>query len=191
MKRKVIGIAGYIGAGKTEAGRFFESLGAFFIDADEVVNYLYQKEKEGYRKMVNYFGEEFLRKDGELDRQKLAKFVFSDKNKLTILNHLIHPLVANEVQKRIDASHAAIIVLEATYFDARHLGRMVNEILWIECQTELLEERVLKRQGMKEALVRKILKSQVKPEGITMTVENNGSLDEFHHQLKKIWEKWV
>lgn len=191
MSRMIVGLAGYIGAGKTEAGRFFASLGAFFIDADEVVDYLYRQENEGYRKMVNYFGEEFLKSDGDLDREKLSKFVFSDLNKLTILNHLIHPLVASEVQKRIDASDAPILVIEATYFAPKHLGRMVDEILWIECDEKILRERVLQRPGMDELLLQKILKSQSRPEAVTLTVENNDSLEHFQQKLKKIWEKWA
>ena len=42
MKNRIVfGITGYISSGKSEAGRFLEKAGAYFIDADEVVNALY------------------------------------------------------------------------------------------------------------------------------------------------------
>lgn len=190
MKQKIIGIAGFICAGKTEAGRFLETLGASFIDADEVVNNLYRKGNEGYRKMVNYFGDEFLKKDGELDRQKISRFVFEDRNKLTILNHLIHPLVTNEVQKLIDASGARTIFVEATYFEPKYLGRLVDEILWIESDKALLKQRFLRRSDATEELFDKIYGSQRKPESVDAVVENNDDLDSFYRRLKKMWEKW-
>lgn len=188
--KKVIGIAGYIGAGKTEAGRYFEQLGAHFIDADDVVDDLYQKGRAGYRKMVNFFGDEFLGKDDELDREKIARFVFRDRHKLEILNNLVHPLVASEVQKRIDASDKTLIVVEATYFKPRHLGRLVDEIVWIDAKKEVLKQRVLPRPGMDEALFSMIYRSQSQPQQVTITVENNDDLPSFRAKLKKIWEKW-
>src|SRR5579883_2532813 len=101
MKRFVLGIAGYIGSGKTTVGRIFEELGAEFIDADKVVDELYQKGEDGYRKILSFFGEEYFKKNGELNRKKLAQAVFGDPKKLRILHDLIHPLVTNLIQKKI------------------------------------------------------------------------------------------
>lgn len=190
MKRKIVGIAGFIGSGKTEAGLFFQKKGALFIDADDVVTDLYQPGEEGYRKIVNYFGDAFLKKNKEVDRRKLAQFVFGDLNKLKIINNLIHPLVTNEVQKRIDISKERIVVIEATYFAPKHLGRIVDAILWIECNEEVLKERVLQRSGMDESLLESVYKSQSKPESVDFVVSNNDSMSSFHDGLKKMWEKW-
>ena len=188
MKKTVLGIAGYIGSGKTLAGKFFEELGAEFIDADKVVDDIYQKGKGGYRKIVDYFGNDFLDKDGEIDRGKIAKFVFGNPKKLEILNNLIHPLVAHDVQKRIDASNAQIIVIEAIYFKPKSLGKLVDKILWISCRKDVLAKRVLKRPGINEELFEKILDSQVKPEKVDFVVKNNDSVGDFEKDLIKVWD---
>ncbi len=183
MKKTIVGISGYIGSGKTTVARYFENLGAFFINADAVVESLYQPGKPGYLKISNYFGKEFLTSSGMLNRKKLARFVFADQHKLKILNFLIHPLVTSEVQKLVDQSLAAFIVVEATYFEKKHLGRLVDKILWVECEKSLLKERVLLRPGMTEKLFELIFKTQTKPEKIDFTVENNGSVEELYKKL--------
>ncbi|MEZ4087051.1 MAG: dephospho-CoA kinase [Candidatus Gracilibacteria bacterium] len=189
MKKDIIGLAGFMGSGKSLAGHFFEKLGAAFIDADEVVDDLYQQGNEGYRKLVNYFGDDFLKKNGEIDRKKLADFLFDDKHKLRIVNDLIHPIVTAEIQKRIDALDVSKIFLEGTYFKPEHLGRLVKDILWLATDKETLKERVVENGKMKEDLFEKILKVQEKPKDVTEEIDNNGTIDELYDHLKKWWDK--
>ncbi len=191
MDRIVLGIGGYVGSGKSLAGKFFETKGALFLDADQLVHELYRPLQEGHRKLVNYFGERFLRKDGQVDRAKLGKFVFNDVNKLKILNNLMHPLVANEVQKRLDASHEKVVVIEASYFEEKYLGRFVDALLWIECPENTLRERVLGRSGMSEEYFKNILKTQVRPEKVDYVIDNNGSIEKFYIQLEHLWQKLI
>lgn len=189
MKKFVLGIAGHIGSGKSLAGRYFEERGAKFIDADEVVNDLYEPGREGYLKIVNYFGKEFVTRKGILNRKKLAKFVFGDPNKLKILNFLIHPLVTSEIQKLIDQASEIIVAVEATYFEKKHLGSLVDAILWIECDRKTLLRRASKKSGMTEEIFQKILRMQSKPDQIDFAVTNNGTQSELFLQLIKVWDE--
>lgn len=101
--KNIIGITGRIGSGKSFAGRFFKKLGADFIDCDDVVAKLYDKEGLGARKIEEFFGDEFI-KDGKVNRTKLGKFVAKDEKKLRILEKIIHPIVMSELQKELDNS---------------------------------------------------------------------------------------
>lgn len=185
--RFVLGIAGFIGSGKSFVGEYFQGKGAKYIDADKIVDDLYEPGKDGYLKIANFFGAEYLTKGGQVNRKKLAKFVFSDPNKLKILNNLIHPIVTNQVQKMIDGSDSDLIVIEATYFDPKFLGKFVDKILWLECDRGVLLKRALKRPGMTEEMFGRILKTQVRPGKIDFIVDNNGTKAEFISRLDKIW----
>lgn len=187
MERIVLGISGYLASGKSLAGKFFESQGAFFIDADAVVSELYHPGRDGHRKVIQYFGEQFLKKDGQIDRVKLGRFVFTDENKLKILNHIIHPLVTSEIQKQLDRAKQTFIVIEASYFESKQLGKLVNKILWVDSPQEILLERALKRSGMTPEYFRNILRVQQKPVKIDFTVQNDGSLKSFYTALEEIW----
>lgn len=187
MKKYVLGIAGFIGSGKTTAGSFFQQKGAFFIEADKVVNDLYLPGHDGYLKVIHYFGKDFLNKKGMLDRKKLAKFVFSDIHKLKILNFLLHPLVTNEVQKILDQVKNHFIVLEATYFEKKHLGRLINELLWIECPLQILQKYGLQKEGMTYEKFDQIFKTQSRPAHVDYTVVNNGSKKIFRQQIERLF----
>lgn len=183
----VLGISGLIGSGKSTAGMYFESLGSVFINADEVVNDLYKIGNDGYLKITQFFGDRFLDVKGQIDRALLSKYVFDDVNKLKILNKMIHPLVFNETIKRIDKVKDGIIVIEAVYFDNDMIGKLVDKIVWIECDMNLLKERALSN-GMTENLFLKISTIQHKPEKIDFMVYNNGTKEEFRKRLYEIWK---
>jgi len=187
MKPFVLGIAGFIGSGKSTAGEYFQNLGAQFIDADDVVDELYQPNNDGWLKIMNYFGREFLLAGNQINRRKLAKFAFQHPAKLQILNHMIHPLVAHEVMKVIDHCENEVLVVEATYFDKQGLLKYVDEVLWIDCDREILWKRALKRDEIDRKLFDQIMRAQKKPERIDHTVTNNHGRDELISQLKELW----
>jgi dephospho-CoA kinase len=111
-KKYIVGIIGGISCGKTFAGRFFENLGAGFIDCDKIVHRLYDKEGLGAKKIETFFGEEFVNKDGSVNRTKLGIFVSKDEKKTRILEKIIHPVVLNELQKEIDKLDKKLIFVE-------------------------------------------------------------------------------
>lgn len=186
-----MGIGGYIGSGKSTAGVFFEKCGARFIDADKVVDELYQKGDDGFRKVISFFGDEYLTAAGELNRKKLAKAVFGDPKKLRILHDLIHPLVTNRIRKMVDQGSDKIFAVEATYFDKKHLQSLVDKVIWIECPKDILFERLSETRDLERGLFEKILRVQFKPEHIDFVVQNNGSQKDFEAQLLAVWEKFV
>ena len=191
MKKLVFGIGGYMGSGKSAAGKIFEKLGARFIDADEVVDGLYQKGEDGYRKVISFFGDKYLTSSGELNRKKFAKVVFGDPKKLRILHDLIHPLVTNQIRKMVDQGSAPVTVIEATYFDKKHLQALVDKVIWIECPKDVLFERISKSRGVDRPLFERILRIQFKPEHVDFVVKNNGSKKELEMALEKIWQQLV
>lgn len=191
LKKYILGLCGYIGSGKSTAGHYFEKQGATFIEADKVVAELYQPQKPGYLKIKDFFGQRFITKTGKIDTNKLAKFVFNDPLKLRILQSLIHPLVASEIQKKIDAAKTNIIVIEAIYFEEKYLGKMINTLLWIDSTPEKLKTRALQKPGMTSEKFSKILRVQTKPKNIDFVVENNGSKQELYQKLEDIRSKFL
>lgn len=186
-KKRVIGIAGFIGSGKTTAGKYLQKLGADYIEADKVVEDLYMPGNAGWSKIVNFFGEQFLKKDKTIDRKKLAKFVFADANKTRIINSLIHPLVANEIRKIIGKSDADTVVIEAVYFEKKSLLEIVDDIFWIECKKSVAKMRVLKNKKFDEPMFERIYAAQSKPARVDAVVKNDGSKTVLYKQLKMLY----
>jgi dephospho-CoA kinase len=88
-----VAVTGGIGAGKSETLRAFARHGAAVISSDEIVHGLLRENEEVKRAVVERLGEEVLGEDGEIDRGKVGKIVFSDPPALAWLEGLLHPLV--------------------------------------------------------------------------------------------------
>jgi len=87
---------------------------------------------EGHRQILNYFGEEFLYKDGRVNLNKLWKFVYLDFHKLKILNFLLESILFNQLQKRLDGSaKKACIVLLPGLAGIEHYTKF-NNAIWLD-----------------------------------------------------------
>jgi dephospho-CoA kinase len=103
-----------------------------FFDFDLETDKLLVSGGEGYRQIVNYFGEEFLTKGSEINQRKLWKFVYQDHHKLRIFNFLLEPLLLNELQKIKDIStKEALVVFMPGLVDLSAYGNFKN-ILWLD-----------------------------------------------------------
>ena len=73
--------------------RAFASHGAAVISSDEIVHELLRSDPEVKAAVLERFGESVLGDNGEIDRGKVGKVVFSDRPALRWLEQLLHPRV--------------------------------------------------------------------------------------------------
>jgi dephospho-CoA kinase len=97
-----VAITGGIGAGKSEALRAFARHGAATVSSDEIVHHLLLRD-DVMRAVVARMGNGVLSPEGHVDRGALATVVFNDRDALTWLEELLHPLVAAEYLEWRDA----------------------------------------------------------------------------------------
>ncbi|HKF81652.1 MAG TPA: dephospho-CoA kinase [Solirubrobacterales bacterium] len=86
-----IGLTGGIAAGKSEALKAFERLGAATLSSDAVVHELLESD-ELRDLMVQRWGSD-VAPEGKIERGKVGEIVFADPEQLTWLESRIHPLV--------------------------------------------------------------------------------------------------
>jgi dephospho-CoA kinase len=73
--------------------RAFAGHGAAVISSDEIVHELLRDDPEVKAAVLGRFGESVLGENGEIDRAKVGKVVFSDPPALRWLEQLLHPRV--------------------------------------------------------------------------------------------------
>lgn len=90
-------LTGGIATGKSYCLRQFAAHGAAVLDADLLARDAVAAGAPGLARIVQRFGEQFLRPDGTLDRPALGALVFADRVARADLEAIVHP----EVYRRI------------------------------------------------------------------------------------------
>jgi dephospho-CoA kinase len=143
MKR--IGLTGNIGTGKSMVARVFEILGVAVYHADDRARAIMQTDNVT-QQISRLFGEVVLNAQNQVDRKALAAIVFNDKEKLALLNHLIHPLVEEDFfnwcilhQESDYILHEAAILFESGF------DRLFDANILVTAPVELCIVRVMSR----------------------------------------------
>ena len=88
-----VAVTGGIGAGKSEALKAFARHGAAVISSDEIVHELLRSDPEVQSAVRERWGDSLLGPDGAVDREGVARIVFTDRRELQWLEALLHPRV--------------------------------------------------------------------------------------------------
>jgi len=95
-----IAVTGGIGSGKSALCSAFKQLGYPCFSCDEIYKEVFAEE-DYIAALVSIFGEKIL-SGGKPDRKKISSEVFSDKNKLELLNKEAHPRIMRRLYKAME-----------------------------------------------------------------------------------------
>jgi dephospho-CoA kinase len=124
---RIVGLTGGIGSGKSTVAGLLRGLGAVVVDADAIVHELQRRGTPLLARMVEAFGPDIVRADGELDRKALGDRVFRDPEARALLGRIVHPAVGVEMMRRVESARAAgapLVVLDVPLLlEGRQAGR--------------------------------------------------------------------
>ncbi|HDQ34922.1 MAG TPA: dephospho-CoA kinase [Chloroflexi bacterium] len=146
-----IGLTGNIATGKSNVGQCLQALGADFIDADKVAHEVMAPGGAAYRAVVAHFGDEILASDGSIERRALGAIVFNDPEALRQLEQLVHPPTIAEVERRIQASRAPVVVVEAIKLLESGMAETYDAIWVTTCAEEEQVTRLMHSRGLSRA----------------------------------------
>lgn len=191
MKKTVVGLTGQSGAGKTTVSDAFKEKGFEIINCDivarEVTNAGSGCCKELAKLFPSCFDENYA-----LDRRKLGEIVFSDKNKLQMLNDTIYPFINKLINEKINAAESEFILLDApTLFEAG-ADKLCSVIVSVVADFDTRLERITKRDGISVELAKKRFSSQHTVEFFKahsdFVIENNGSVHDTYQKTCEVIE---
>lgn len=91
--RPIIGLAGGIGSGKSEAARLFGEMGCAVIDSDAQARAAYASDAVR-QELRAWWGDSVFTPEGSVNRKAIAQRVFDSPMERSRLEKLVHPLVA-------------------------------------------------------------------------------------------------
>lgn len=190
-----IGLTGGIGTGKSTVARILAELGADVIHADAVGHEVYAPNTPGWQRVVDAFGDDIVAPDGKIDRRKLGRIVFSDPNALARLNAIVHPLIRDNVKRRIEARRAAgasaPLVLEAAILLEAKWNAIVDQV-WVvvagldDVVHRIADERSLSAEDIEKRAAAQMSETE-RRRYADVVIENNGSPADLRREVEAAW----
>ena len=188
----VIGLTGNIATGKSVVRKMLEHLGAYGIDADALSHRAIAKDAPGYQAVIDAFGSWILTPEGQIDRTRLGKIVFSDSEALEELEAIIHPLVRQAIDLLIRRASHKVIVLEAIKLLEGPLREACDNIWVTTTPMETQLRRLRLKRGLSAEVARQRIAAQPpqaeKINAADVVIKNGGSFEETWKQVLDGWK---
>ena len=189
----VIGLTGNIATGKSVVRKMLEHLGAYGIDADALAHRAIAQGAPGYQPLVNTFGKWILAPDGQIDRAKLGRVVFSDPEAMGQLEAIVHPLVVQAVDILIRRSAQHVVALEAIKLIESGLANKCDALWLTYAPFEFQLTRLMKKRGMTEVAARQRINAQTPQEKkfalAGIVIRNESSFEDTWQQVYTAWQR--
>jgi len=189
-EKVVLGITGSFGSGKTTVAKIFQSFGAKIIDADRIAHRVIKPGRPIYKKIINIFGKDVLNKNRTINRHRLAKIVFNNKNLLKRLNKIIHPQVIRIIKTKIKTTRAKVIVLDAPLLIEARLKNLVDKLIVVKIDRAKQIERLIKKTSLSKKDTLKRIRHQMpladKVRLADFVIDNSGSIGRTKKQIESI-----
>lgn len=196
--KPVVGLTGGIGSGKNAVAELFVALGVPVIDVDVIAHELTVARGLAMPAITKEFGDSVLTLDGGLDRAAMRTLVFADPAARTRLETLLHPMIRQESDRRVQAALVRIpagyvVLMVPLLVESNSYRDRVRRIVVVDCAEETQIQRVMKRNGLARDEVLRIIKVQASRSARLAVaddvIENDGAIDQLPPQVLRVHEK--
>ena len=196
MTRRVftVVLTGGIASGKTAVSDGFRHLGVPVIDTDVIARQLVEPGQPALALIADIFGPGILDSTGGLDRKKMREAIFSDHEKKAQLEQVLHPLIGEEVLKRLEQLTAPYCILVVPLYAESGSYRWVDRVLLVDVSEEQQIRRVMRRDDISQEQAEAILDAQAsRAERAALAddvIDNSGTLDELEGKIESLHKKY-
>ena len=189
----IVGLTGGIGSGKSAAGKYFLELGIDVIDADDISKNILDKNKKAKELFIKNFGDKFLDKNNNIDRDLLRSEIFVNEEKKNILESIIHPIVREEIAKFINQSDSIYKLIMVPLIYETNSQDFYDKIIVVDCNEENQILRASERDNKSKENIINIIKNQASRENRNSIADeiilNDSTLDNLRDQVIKVHQK--
>ena len=190
-----VGLTGGLATGKTYVAGLLEKLGCYVIHADRLGHEVLLPGAEAYEDVVTEFGAEIVTADGTIDRKALGSVVFSNPDRLEVLNALVHPHVFRRQNEFFDTvarkdAHAVVVSEAAIMIETGSYKRYDRVVLTV-CPPDMQIRRYAEREGATDDEARERLARQMplddKKKFADYIIDTSGTKAETEDQVRQIY----
>lgn len=153
MPRRILGLTGGIGSGKSTVAGILKKSGAVVIDADALGHEALDAPRIKAA-LVREFGPGILGEDGRIDRPALARRAFRSRASAARLNRRVHPWILERIRKAVAAARGWV-VLDASLLFESGVDRWCDQVWFVDAPRAARVDRVRRRGWSARELARR------------------------------------
>jgi len=184
---KIIGITGSIASGKSTVAHLIAKKKYPLFSADRVVSELYKNNK-----FVKLLVKKFNLNDKKNIKRSIKLIVKKSREKLEILEKIIHPLVRKKMNVFLKINKK-ILILEIPLLVENKLTKCFDKVIFVDAKKKLRLKRYLKQNKDKETfeiLNNRQLSPAIKKKFCDTVVNNDYSLAILKKNVKKFMRSY-
>ena len=194
-----VGLTGGLGSGKSTASKFFNSLGAYILDADSTAKNLIEKSEDVKNELIKEFGTDIMDANSNVDKTKLARVAFQDEEHQQRLSYVVHPHIHNAIDKCFneihDQNNYKLFIVDAALIYESGYDAHLDYVIVVTAQLKHRMERALNRNTLSRDEILKRIDFQWPEEEKTsladFVIHNDGTEAELNDQITELFKELV
>ena len=158
--KRLIGITGGIGAGKSVVSRILRHRGYPVYDCDSEAKRLMDTDAEVISGLKSLLGDSIYSADGKLDRGEMSRRLFSDDEIRRGVNGIVHSAVRRDLMRWTGMQQRYPAFVESAILSTSRLDEDCDEVWLVDAPEDVRIRRVKERNGLEEGAIRRRIASQ-------------------------------
>jgi dephospho-CoA kinase len=184
-----IALTGGIATGKSYVANRLKEAGVPIVDADVLSREVVAPGSPGLAAVRKRFGPDAVRRDGTMDRVRIAQIVFKDKRARLDLEAIIHPAVQNAINEFFDSlpKRTPFAVADVPLLYETHREKQFQSVIVVACPPGMQLERLMERNKLSKEDAERRLAAQlpidVKAKQATYLIKTDGTFADTDAQV--------
>lgn len=192
-KKRIIGLTGQTGAGKSAVAEQLSALGLPVINADKSARRAVE-DSDIKAALCAAFGD-VLNADGSLNRALTAKRAFSSKRGTEILNAITHPRIIEIMLEEAEEAEGDTVVFDAPQLFESGEDKLCDRIIGVTADRDIRLKRLTARDDLTEKEVERRMSIQLSEEFFIAHCDdiicNNDTPEELSLRVRELYEGLV
>lgn len=185
--KKLIGLTGKTGSGKSSAAKIFEELGVFCVDCDKIAHeVLFDSDVK--KALVDTFSVAILDENSDVNRKALGEIVFADEKKLSALNKIVHSAILKRSFELCENSGREICLIDGSELESSGADKKCDIMVVIKADDDVRLRRIIERDGIDKETALKRMNSQKDYSKEAVVIENNGDEASLREKISVVYE---
>jgi dephospho-CoA kinase len=192
----LLGLTGGVGMGKSTSATLLAQHGVQVVDTDDLARQVVEPGQPALREIEEAFGGQVIAADGGLQRESMARLVFSNDEKRRELEAILHPRIRERWQARATGWRAenqriGAVIIPLLFETAAE--REFDAIICVACSGASERERLRKRGWTDDQITQRIAAqwpTQKKMDLANFVVWTEPGVEVHRAQLERMLARW-